>query len=73
VLGRVASKTDRAGKVTAYGYDSLGRLISVTQDAVQGGLNLVTTYGYDEVGDRISQTDGCFRVTRSYSSSLPFF
>jgi len=29
----------------------------VTQDAVQGGLNLVTRYGYDEVGNRISQTD----------------
>jgi YD repeat-containing protein len=43
--------------VTAYGYDDLGRLTSVTQDAVSGGLNLVTSYGYDEVGNRISQSD----------------
>jgi YD repeat-containing protein len=51
VLGRVASKTDQAGKTTGYGHDSLGRLISVTQDV--GGLNLVTSYGYDEVGNRV--------------------
>jgi YD repeat-containing protein len=56
-LGRVDSKTDQAGKITSYGYDGDGRLTSVTQDAVQGGVNLVTTYGYDEVGNRISQTD----------------
>jgi YD repeat-containing protein len=54
---RVAPRTDANGKITGYGYDSLGRLTSVTQDAGQGGLNLVTQYGYDEVGNRISQTD----------------
>jgi uncharacterized protein RhaS with RHS repeats len=48
---------DQAGKVTGYGYDALGRLTSVTQDAATGGLNLVTSYGYDQVGNRISQTD----------------
>lgn len=35
----------------------------MTQNAVQGGLNLVTTYGYDEVGDRISQTDANNHIT----------
>jgi len=33
----VITKTDQAGKVTGYGYDALGRLTSVTQDAVQAG------------------------------------
>jgi RHS repeat-associated protein len=45
------------GKVTQYGYDGIGRLTSVVQDAVSGGLNLLTQYAYDEVGDRITQTD----------------
>jgi YD repeat-containing protein len=36
----------------------------VTQDAVQGGLNLVTSYGYDEVGNRISQTDANQHTTK---------
>jgi YD repeat-containing protein len=54
---RVSSTTDADGHATSYGYDDTGRLTSVTQDAVFGGLNLVTSYGYDEVGNRISQTD----------------
>lgn len=48
-MGRVTSRTDANGKVTQYGHDVLGRLTSVVQDAVAGGLNLLTQYGYDEV------------------------
>jgi RHS repeat-associated protein len=69
-LGRVISKTDQAGKVTAYGYDAPGRLTTVTQDAVQGGLNLVTTYGYDQVGNRVSQTDANNHTTTYQYDSL---
>jgi RHS repeat-associated protein len=64
VLGRVTTRTDANGKITAYGYDSLGRLTSVTQDAVVGGLNLLTQYTYDEVGNRLTQTDANNHTTQ---------
>jgi hypothetical protein len=42
----------------------------VTQDAVQGGLNLVTSYGYDEVGNRVSQTDANQHTTRNFRRKI---
>ncbi|KAF0191367.1 MAG: hypothetical protein FD165_1701 [Gammaproteobacteria bacterium] len=48
--GTLAKQTDGNGRVTAYGYDNLKRLINVTQDL--GGTatstqNALTQYGYD--------------------------
>jgi YD repeat-containing protein len=57
----VDSKTDQAGKITQYGYDTVGRLTSVTQ--LLNGLPLVTSYGYDEIGNRLSQTDANTHTT----------
>jgi len=34
----VTSRADANGKITQYGYDALGRLTSVVQDAASGGL-----------------------------------
>jgi YD repeat-containing protein len=38
--------------VTQFGYDALGRLITVTD-----ALGQVTSYSYDELGNRLTQTD----------------
>jgi len=38
--------------VTAFGYDTLGRMTAVTN-----ALGYVTSYGYDELGQQVSQTD----------------
>jgi RHS repeat-associated protein len=58
-LGRNISKTDQAGKVTQFAYDSLSRLTSVTD-----ALNQVTSYSYDELGNQLTQTDALNRTTR---------
>ena len=60
--------TDGVNLTTAYFYDALLRLISVTEDVGQTGnghLNLVTSYSYDPSGDRLSQTDG-----RTYTTTF---
>ncbi|MEO8751072.1 MAG: RHS repeat-associated core domain-containing protein [Casimicrobiaceae bacterium] len=65
--GRRIAWTDTAGRRTAYGYDGLGRLKTVTQPAPDGTTTspgLVTTYGYDEVGNKTTQTDALGRITR---------
>ena len=65
-LGRKVQDIDEAGVVTAFGYDALGRLTSVTNDALAatGVTSLVTTYGYDAVGNLVTQTDGLGRTSR---------
>ncbi len=41
--------TDQASHKKQYGYDTLGRLISVSEDP--SGLNYQTSYGYDAMGN----------------------
>ena len=78
-LGRKVQDIDEAGVVTAFGYDALGRLTSVTNDALAatGVTSLVTTYGYDAVGNRITQTghecDHAGTRTRMPGAWLLFF
>jgi|GEM_PF-5208844 len=53
-------------RTTAFAYDKLGRLLTVTQPDPDGGGALtapVTSYGYDAVGNLLSVTDPLSHVT----------
>ncbi|MEO1211793.1 MAG: RHS repeat-associated core domain-containing protein, partial [Cyanobacteria bacterium J06638_20] len=58
VLGRCASVTDQAGKVTEYLYDNVGRLAGV-RDA----MGFLTQYRYDEVGRLVAAEDAEGNIT----------
>jgi RHS repeat-associated protein len=60
-VGNVLTSTDKLGRITSYGSDSLNRQIS-TIDA----LNQTTSISYNSVGNILSSTDELGRVT-SYS------
>ena len=62
VLGRRSQAIDAATNITAYGYDVMGRLTSVT-NALGTTNQVVTRYGYDELGNQVSQTDAKTNVT----------
>jgi uncharacterized protein RhaS with RHS repeats len=50
---------------TSYGYDALGRLVTVSQAwGGGGGGTVVTNYGYDVQDHLSSVTDGEGKVTR---------
>ncbi|WP_322966413.1 DUF6531 domain-containing protein [Sphingomonas fuzhouensis] len=51
-------------QVTAYAYDSAGRLESETRDAGAGRLNQVTTFVSDANGNVVAETDVAGRTTR---------
>ncbi|HKV42967.1 MAG TPA: BPSL0067 family protein [Blastocatellia bacterium] len=55
VFNNVTRYTDKLGRVTNFGYDSNGNLLSVTRAA--GTLNLTTSFGYDSFGELTSVTD----------------
>jgi RHS repeat-associated protein len=62
--GQLLSKTDPAGKVTAYAYDSgTEELLSVTDD--NNTLRIKTSYGYNAAGDINSVTDPDGNITTS--------
>ena len=62
-LGRQVTTADTAGRVSLSSYDDLGRLLSSTQNYLQGQeqnyedgdnrYNLITTYSYDERATRL--------------------
>lgn len=62
-LGRHISDTNELGIVTAYGYDLMGSLTSVT-NALGTPDQTVTRYEYDENGHRLRQIDALGRTTR---------
>ena len=67
-LDRWTIKSDAVGNRTDYGYDTQGRLTTVTQAAVVNpstGVSVrpVTTYGYDQYGNQTSITDANGHVT----------
>jgi YD repeat-containing protein len=68
--GRPMTRQDPSGHLTVYGYDSRGRLETVTEKSVSDGLGSfvdhVTSYRYDEAGNLTSVTDPQGLVT-SYS------
>ncbi|VAW80248.1 hypothetical protein MNBD_GAMMA12-48, partial [hydrothermal vent metagenome] len=64
IKNRVASKTDRNGNTTLYGYDANGNLINITD--AEGN---VTTYTYAANGDRVGMVDARNNPT-SYSYNL---
>lgn len=54
-IGRIATKTETVqgvARTEVYGYDTAGRLETVTRDGV------VTSYAYDSNGNRLSRTQG---------------
>jgi YD repeat-containing protein len=59
---RKASEIDEAGVETAYGYDSLGRVQTMTRKGIAAGggfpaqPDVVTTYTYDAAGRKLSET-----------------
>jgi RHS repeat-associated protein len=55
-----ATVTEGNPLATAYSYDGLLRLQSVTEDqsGLSGHLNLVTSYAYDPSGNKLAATDG---------------
>src|SRR6185312_4420857 len=53
--GRVTSTTDGNGNVTNYGYDPLGREVSISQ--VVGGVTRTTQTTYDAFGHVLTQID----------------
>jgi RHS repeat-associated protein len=55
--GRKATETDSRGVLSTFGYDTAGRLTSVTQS----GVTTATTYGYDETGAKTMQRDAAAR------------
>jgi RHS repeat-associated protein/uncharacterized delta-60 repeat protein len=61
--GRRIAEVDMGGVTTGFCYDSLGRLIAVT-NAFNTTDQTVTTYAYDEMGNQTSQTDAEGRVTK---------
>jgi len=54
--GRLASLADNESNATAYGYDSLGRLTTVTYPDAAGGSNVVSL-AYDVAQNKVSRTD----------------
>ena len=52
---RKLSQTDKAGKLTQYGYDGQGHLTGVTLVSSSG--NQTEAYTYDNLGNMLSQTD----------------
>lgn len=62
-LGRHLSDTNELGIVTAYGYDLMGYLTSVT-NALGTTNQTVTRYEYDENGHPLRQIDALGRTTR---------
>ena len=79
-LGRQVTTADTAGRVSLSSYDDLGRLLSSTQNYLQGQeqnyedgdnrYDLITTYSYDERGNQIAVTDTANVTTRTYYDSL---
>ena len=53
--GHLTSLTSPLGTVTAYTYNTLGRVTDVVQDS--GGLALTTSYVYDDLGNMTQMTD----------------
>jgi RHS repeat-associated protein len=55
---RLIKETDEKGRSTTYGYDTLGRMVSVTLPPPFPGADPpVTTYTYDEADNKLTQTD----------------
>lgn len=76
-VGNRVAITDTLGRVTLNEYDSLNRVLRVTQNPLAGQPqnwlnenNLVTTYGYDAIGNRVAITDTLSRVSRSEYDTL---
>jgi YD repeat-containing protein len=65
VAGELCSTTSGAGNTTAYGYDSLGEVTSITQPAgsCSTGRILCTTIGYDRASRPNKITDGKNQAT----------
>lgn len=69
VAGRRVQTIDPAGRISAFGYDNLNRLISVTENAandicMQPPCNVVTRYQYDRAGNLTAIIDARGYVRR---------
>jgi len=64
-LGRAIRQVNPSGLWKAMGYDSMGRLASVTQPIdADASHNQVTRFGYDEAGMKLWQQDAAQHSTR---------
>jgi len=80
-LGRQVKVTDTSGRVTKSDYDDLSRILTTTQNYLQGQpqnykdaladqYNLITMFTYDVRGSQIAVTDTKGIVTRTYYDLL---
>jgi RHS repeat-associated protein len=53
-VGLLERETDPKGRITTYGYDTVGNLTAQTVDFGTGRLNLRTTWTYDAVGNALT-------------------
>ena len=67
-LGNLLAATDTAGRVTAYAYEPLGRLASVTRTLADGASNLPVTiaFDYDQQFNTLHITDPLGRRVEAY-------
>ena len=81
-LGRQVKLTDTSGRITLSDYDKLSRVLTTTQNYLQGQVqnykdtatgnqyNLKTTFAYDARSNQIAVTDTRNVVTRTYYDAL---
>ncbi|HEU0153471.1 MAG TPA: putative Ig domain-containing protein [Arenimonas sp.] len=61
--GLLAATVDVNGTRTTFTYDAVGRVLTRTEDAGTGKLNLTTTYAYDGQGRNVTVTDPLGKIT----------
>ena len=70
-VGRTTVAIDANNHSTDYGYDSLGRLVTITSPAdVTGGTRAQTSFTYDDAGRKTTETDPTGNVTQFFYNPI---